>query len=123
MQTCIECGRDLDRSKVRYGTSVCGLHGQYYDANKWPFKSSLWRDCNFQNVQLQKVHRQTDSKYTEILHTLRKGAEWTLEQENLLFNHSHSVLFDEAIKLNPLRREVDTINETHMEQLTAPIQR
>lgn len=122
-RTCIECGGDLERPSGSAGTATCPKHGDFRDSDKWPFKSALWRDCNFKNVQLSTVHRQTDLNFTGILHRVRKGIEWTSEQENLLYNHHHTVIFDEAVKLNPLRSEVDTINETHMQRLSTPIHR
>lgn len=122
-QTCLDCDTDLERLTGHDGAAVCAQHGQFQDKDKWPFRSSLWRDCNFKNVQLVEVHRQQDPQYTQILHRLREGIEWTSEQENLLFNHGHNVKFDDAVKLNPLRSEVDAINEMHMQQLETPIQR
>lgn len=122
-QTCIEFGKDLERSTGKSGTGTCPSHGEFHDKDKWPFKSDLWRECNFKNFQLVRVHRQQDAQYTEILHSIRKGVEWTLKQENVLFNHSHNVIFDDAVKLNPLRKEVDAIDDSHMEQLETPIHR
>lgn len=64
-----------------------------------------------------------DPDFIKILHSVRRGPEWTLEQENLLFNHDHNVTFEDAVKLNPLKKEVDRINEMHMQELSFPIQR
>lgn len=118
MKTCLQCGEKLegwdDRSESVY---TCPEHGDFYDEDKWTFRSPAWNACNFTNVQLLNVHRQKDIYLMNLLHGMRKGTHWTDEQERVLLNHDHNVIFDNAIKLSPLRREVDTINERHMSKL------
>lgn len=119
-ETCVECGDPLEGWEQQKDTYTCRKHGTYRDEDKWAFRSPVWALCKFANVRLTTFHRQADSQLLSILDSMRKGNGWTQEQEDLLLNHKHDVVFDEAVKLSPLRHEVDNINDAHMRKLDTP---
>ncbi|KAF2257453.1 hypothetical protein BU26DRAFT_44044 [Trematosphaeria pertusa] len=45
----------------------------FYDIDKWAFRSQAWKDCDFEHVQLTKIHRQSDEKFISILQQIRIG--------------------------------------------------
>lgn len=120
-ETCIECGDQLEGWEQQKNVYECRRHGKYYDCDKWSFRSRVWGECQFANVRLITVHRQADPELMAILDSMRKGIEWTRDQENILLKHEHDVIFDDAVKLSPRRQEVDNINDAHMSKLPTPL--
>lgn len=116
-ETCIQCGEQLEGWEEQKEIYKCQKHGTYYDEQKWAFQSRAWEACQFANVLLLTVHRQADADLSAILDSMRRGTGWTQQQENLLLRHEHDVIFEEVVKLSPLRREVDEINDSHMRKL------
>ncbi|KAF7196037.1 ATP-dependent DNA helicase PIF1 [Pseudocercospora fuligena] len=120
-QTCLECGDDLKQEQKDAYT--CPRHGISYDEDKWAFRSPVWKACNFANVQLHNIHRQADAAYTTILHSIRKGRPLSMQQEKALTSPIAGVDYDKAMKLSPKRREVDLINDSHMQALSSPLRK
>ncbi|UJO16276.1 ATP-dependent DNA helicase pfh1 [Fulvia fulva] len=120
-ETCLKCGEQLEGWKSqKEDVYRCKHHGEFRDEDKYAFASPVWQACNFANVELLQVHRQSDVYFTRLLHKMRKGIDWTSDQEKELLNHENDVVFDEAVKLCPLRREAEAINDAHMEALNTP---
>lgn len=116
---CLYCGREMAGWDERLRTYTCKEHGDFDDDDKWAFRSPIWDSCNFHSIELKQVHRQRDPAFQTILEDLRKGIQWTPEQENALLNHKHDVSWDEATKIMPRRAEVEIINSGHMNQIDA----
>lgn len=119
-ETCIDCGDPLEGWEQQLNTYTCRQHGTYRDEDKWAFRSRIWAACEFATIRLTTIHRQADPLLMSILDSMRKGSGWIREQEDILLNHKHDVIFDEAVKLSPLRQEVDNINDGHMKKLDTP---
>jgi ATP-dependent DNA helicase PIF1 len=104
---CIECGRELvaNRELTEY---TCRQHGVYYDIDKWAFRSSAWRECNFEHVNLTNIHRQSDEVFIKILQKLRIGHPLLPTDIHLLLNHDSETR--NAIRLFATRAEVQRVN-------------
>jgi ATP-dependent DNA helicase PIF1 len=104
---CIECGRELfaNREQTEY---TCRQHGVYYDIDKWAFRSTAWKECNFEHVNLTNIHRQSDEVFIKILQKLRVGHPLLPADIHLLLNHESETR--NAIRLFATRAEVQRVN-------------
>ena len=104
---CIECGRELiaNREQTEY---TCRQHGVFYDIDKWAFRSTAWRECNFEHVNLTNIHRQSDEVFIKILQKLRVGHPLLPADIHLLLNHDSETR--NAIRLFATRAEVQRVN-------------
>lgn len=113
-RTCITCGRELVERMG--GTSFkCAQHGEVLEVDKWAFRSSVWKQAEFQHVNLTTIHRQRDRTFINILEKLRMGKQLTPVDTDLLLNHKCNV--KNAVKLYSTREEVRRINMAEFNKL------
>ena len=114
---CMYCGRTLI---VCQGGEVyrCPEHGEFYDIDKWTFRSAAWRECQFQHINLQQIHRQSETEFITILNKFRFGRPLSGEDKDLLLHHPSEIA--DAVKLFPLVREVREVNDKEFARLRGP---
>ncbi|KAI7226800.1 hypothetical protein KC330_g8676 [Hortaea werneckii] len=113
--TCYPCGRELSERGEKY-CSHC-RHGFQKD-DQWAFRSAAWEACDFVNIELTEIHRQSDPAFIDILRTLRSGSLPSAKQRALLLDHDSNT-FD-AVKLFPTNREADAENEKGLAAISHP---
>lgn len=90
---------------------------QYYGTNKkWAFESQYWNNYNFFPIILTCNMRQKDSTYNNLLNHIAHGTrlEYTIKTLNEIFS---ATPIPESIKLCPIRREADKINQTRLAEI------
>jgi ATP-dependent DNA helicase PIF1 len=113
---CIHCGRELIEKKSAKEYK-CSRHGIYYDSDKWAFRSTAWKECNFAHVNLTNIHRQSDKTFIDILQKMRIGTKLSRADMELLLNHPTKGINANAIKLFGSRAEVDRVNAERFAKL------
>ena len=133
-ETCTDCDEDLieeERQRavhrcIKFACS-CDRHGDCHqaipDTEKWAFRSPVWDNCKFKNVELQEIHRQADPYFANILNRVRRGKGLAPEDMKALRVEKKGVKFDDAVKLYPKKWQVKRVNEGHMGQLPSPVRR
>ena len=92
---------------------------------KFAFESKLWDDCDFQNILLSKVFRQSDAAFVNLLNDLRVGRV-TDSSSRLLASTSRPLAATDPIKptkLYPHRKNVQSENDRNFEKLPGGIVR
>ena len=113
---CIQCGRELIRGSSEFGTIFsCRMHGDYYEKDKFAFRSRAWQECNFDHVQLTTIHRQNDETFIRILQKCRIGQRLSEPDIDLLMDHECMV--HHATKLFATRDEMNKVNRAEFERL------
>lgn len=114
-QLCYHCGSKMNREendtkagKTTYSCVRCNV--AYTDEDKWAFRSKAWKECNFTNIHLNKIHRQKDDVFKDILQKCRVGARLTDRDIDTLVNHSSNT-GNATTKLFPTRYEARSVNE------------
>ncbi|KAI7664806.1 hypothetical protein KC319_g7367 [Hortaea werneckii] len=113
--TCYPCGRELSERGEKY-CSHC-RHGFQKD-DQWAFRSAAWEACDFVNIELTEIHRQSDPAFIDILRTLRSGSLPSAKQRALLLDHDSDTV--DAVKLFPTNREADAENEKGLAAISHP---
>ncbi|KAI7280577.1 hypothetical protein KC345_g4672 [Hortaea werneckii] len=113
--TCYPCGRELSERGEKY-CSHC-RHGFQKD-DQWAFRSAAWEACDFVNIELTEIHRQSDPAFIDILRTLRSGSLPSAAQRALLLDHDSDTV--DAVKLFPTNREADAENEKGLAAISHP---
>ncbi|KAI7223523.1 hypothetical protein KC333_g446 [Hortaea werneckii] len=113
--TCYPCGRELSERGEKY-CSHC-RHGFQKD-DQWAFRSAAWEACDFVNIELTEIHRQSDPAFIDILRTLRSGSLPSAKQRTLLLDHDSNTV--DAVKLFPTNREADAENEKGLAAISHP---
>ena len=116
-QFCLVCGKSL--VNVPPGTRRCADHGNVYTQNLWAFCSNAWKECDFVNVYLHTIHRQSDIDFITLLGRLRLGKPLMMADRDLLLNHESNT--EGAVKLFPTRRQVDKVNLESFASLSTDI--
>ena len=116
-QFCLVCGKSL--VNVAPGTRQCAAHGKVFTQNLWAFCSSAWKQCEFVNVYLHTIHRQSDIDFITLLGSLRLGKPLSMADRDLLLNHESNT--EGAVKLFPTRRKVDKVNRESFDSLSTDI--
>ncbi|KAK4208044.1 putative ATP-dependent dna helicase pif1 [Rhypophila decipiens] len=111
---CLDCG-----NKMQQGHN--GEETTYYCANikdcprlrdpfhKWAFCSEAWKECNFEHIHLNGIHRQHDPELISMLQKCRIGEALSEgETDRLMVHESVST---NAITLFSTRKEVDNKND------------
>lgn len=111
---CMDCGRELQPNSIRT-VYKCAQHGEYYDIDKWAFRSAAWAECDFAHVHLTTIHRQSDKVFIDILQKCRSGASLSWDDADLLLNHPSET--ENAVKLFSTREEVRRINQENFNRL------
>lgn len=116
-QHCIDCGKELTQgSSLADGiTFTCRRHGEYFERDKWAFRSRAWAECDFVHVQLNTIHRQSDEAFIRILQKCRYGDQLTSAETDLLMDHECMV--HHATKLFATRDEVNRVNAAEFQRL------
>jgi ATP-dependent DNA helicase PIF1 len=112
--TCFPCGKmtdDLGRGIWR--CEYCD--NTFRSGDEWAFQSHAWQDCDFINVQLTEVHRQTDADFVAILEEVRAGRSPSESQLRLLLNHPCEAI--SAIKLFPRKAEAAAENAERLKEI------
>ncbi|KAI6794911.1 hypothetical protein KC361_g5327 [Hortaea werneckii] len=113
--TCYPCGRELSERGEKY-CSYCRQGFQKDD--QWAFRSAAWEACDFVNIELTEIHRQSDPAFIDILRTLRSGSLPSEKQRALLLDHDSDTV--DAVKLFPTNREADAENEKGLAAISHP---
>lgn len=113
-QHCMQCGREL-KPNIAQTVYKCAQHGEFYDIDKWAFRSAAWKECGFIHVNLTNIHRQSDAVFINILQKCRLGTRLTPADTDLLLNH-HSETRN-SVKLFSTREEVRRINQENFNKL------
>lgn len=126
-------GKLLRKSNLPFGGVQLVFSGDFYqlppvpnkeypELSKFCFESNLWSTIFTldNHIELKTIFRQNDSQYIKILNQIREGA-LTRKTINFLENHVNSnrnfVGDIKPTKLFPLKRQVDNINNTEMNNL------
>lgn len=76
---CLHCGGPM--SKIKRGDydfmckeAKCPNRGlAFREGGKWAFRAPVWKQLNLRHVQLQRIHRQKDKRFRDILTNIRYG--------------------------------------------------
>ncbi|KAL8388746.1 hypothetical protein RB599_010074 [Gaeumannomyces hyphopodioides] len=128
---CPECGRNLkpnddedmftcpadseDEDGQDQHQKPCPKRRTYFEVDKWAFRSSTWKECDFAHVQLNTVHRQKDARFLGILEKCRLGSPMNHAEMGLLQNHPSCT--ENAVELYCTNKEVDSINQRNYNRL------
>ncbi|SMQ52673.1 unnamed protein product [Zymoseptoria tritici ST99CH_1A5] len=113
-KTCFPCGKTTQ--DIGRGISRCEpCDNTFRTGDEWAFKSHAWQACDFTNVQLTQVHRQTDADFVAILEKLRAGQCPSPQQLDLLLNHPSET--DGAIRLFPRNAEASAENANRLKEI------
>lgn len=106
---CLVCGTTLG-SVSWDGKHECpNCSAQYEDIDKWAFRSSAWKECGFEHIKLDFIHRQKDTEFKAILEKSRLGLPWTVDDKWLLLEHESET--KGAVRLYPRRVDVTAVND------------
>lgn len=113
-ENCIDCGHK--RKPNDHGTEyTCPAHGAVFDADKWAFKSPLWRALGFSNVLLRQPYRQVDPGFLDILDQIWIGRPLTADQAARLKNHTRPV--NNAVALFARKEKAKEYNDEQFAKL------
>ena len=117
---CLYCGGDELEGYSRQETVMkCKrCKRTFEERDKWAFKADVWKACEFKCFELRHIHRQSDEKFIEILQRCRFGKPLLPKHKELLLNCQQDL--PGAVKLMPLRNEVDTENRQNFNSLQTP---
>jgi ATP-dependent DNA helicase PIF1 len=118
LEFCNECGVEMTRSLGRnttYTCPDCPLPITYTEQDKWAFKSEAWAECQFANVHLTKIHRQSDEKFVQMLQKGRLGRKLVQAEIDLLMNHPCNV--ENGVWLSSRRKEVEDRNNSEFAKI------
>ena len=114
---CLQCGTTLGLNQD--GKYECVKCKAIFDATeKWAFRSSAWKECQFRHVNLKVIHRQKDADFKALLNRRRLGKPYTFHEKWFLLEHPSER--ENAVKLFPRRADVRTVNDTELAQLPGP---
>ena len=92
------------------------------------FDSRVWQDSEMLNIELEKVYRQEDQSFVDILNQIREGARDQSIVDELNKNYVEKPAFSDIITLTTHNRKADEINnrelavlETEQKELSAKI--
>lgn len=87
------------------------------------FSAHAWRDANPRLIELQKIYRQRDQRFIDLLNRVREGRPQTADVQ--LLNERYEPRFDYAgeqyIFLGTRNRDVDRRNATELKKVEAPL--
>lgn len=115
---CLYCGTTLGDIPVdgKYDCPKVECLAQFEEIDKWAFRSAAWRNCNFEHVNLNVIHRQKDADLKALLEKRRIGIPYSIDERRLLLRHKSDTR--DAVKLFPKREDVRRINERELKQLS-----
>ncbi|KAF6841821.1 ATP-dependent DNA helicase PIF1 [Colletotrichum musicola] len=120
------CGKKTEEERVNgvVYAHVCKTnkrptpgHPIRLDRDKWAFKSTEWKRCRFETVNLTTIHRQQDEKFIRVLQKCRRGEELQDADCHLLLNHPAEV--GGGVCLFGTNRDVDNYNEMKLERMSS----
>ncbi|KAK3995160.1 P-loop containing nucleoside triphosphate hydrolase protein [Cladorrhinum sp. PSN332] len=119
-RNCGTCGRELQTdNKFQEWPRRCVPCGrQHYERDKYAFRSQVWRQCDFENIVLKKIHRQSDEQFVSLLQKCRRGIKFETHEIALLEADKPSI-DDRVIKLFPDKKTVRIINKEAFEKIDA----
>lgn len=118
LKDCPECG--LETAMRDDGLKDCPeKHGPWDNEEKWAFKSSAWKECNFVSVNLEEIHRQSDASFIKMLQKRRLGVRLSPSQVDILMDHPCDVIG--ATHIFPKKAEVRELNDKMFNRLKTPI--
>ncbi|EKD20343.1 ATP-dependent DNA helicase PIF1 [Drepanopeziza brunnea f. sp. 'multigermtubi' MB_m1] len=124
---CLHCGSMM--TKVDHGecTFVCDEDGctnrglAFREGSKWAFQAPVWKRLNLRHIQLQRIHRQKDKQFKDILTNIRHGISLTLEEwdslERIKPPPLHGIY---PVRLMSRRRQVAEINRAELQAIKLP---
>ncbi len=89
---------------------------EYY-SSPFFFDSIAWNECGAIQIELQKVYRQADEVFINVLNRIRNGVSHGSDVELLNQRYQESVKTDEVITLTTHNRKADAINEKELNRL------
>ena len=112
---CLECGTTLGPLSWdgKYECPHC--LAQFYDIDKWAFRSSAWKACDFEHIKLEFIHRQKDAEFKTILEKIRLGQPWSVDEKWHLLEHESET--EGAVRLYPRRGDVAAVNDMELARL------
>ena len=115
---CLQCGTTLAAVSWdgKYECDKC--LAKYKATEKWAFRSVAWKECNFQHVNLNVIHRQKDADFKALLDRRRLGVPYSIEDKWLLLEHPSETKM--AVQLFPRRADVKSVNDSELAQLPGP---
>jgi ATP-dependent DNA helicase PIF1 len=118
-ENCIECGTTTTFDDVHDKYICPNNHGPFPDSDKWAFRSNAWKECEFVHVNLEQIHRQSDTTFIKMLQKIRLGLELSPTDTGLLMKHECDVV--NATKIFPTREEVKEVNDRKFNAMKTPI--
>lgn len=89
---------------------------KYYETPFF-FSSIAWQYCNALTFELQKIYRQQDETFINILNNIRNGIKNEEDINRLNENFDHKFEAAESITLTTHNRKADAINQTELTRL------
>lgn len=115
---CLYCGGDELKGWAHNDGGILRCQKcrrEFEDKNKWAFASEVWTGCDFEYIELSKIHRQSDKRFIDLLQTCRDQRPLSKTQQDLLLAPKPDPVA--AVKLMPTRAEVDRENNQQFRAL------
>jgi len=119
---CLYCGGDELKGWTHNDGGVLKCQKcrrEFEDRRKWAFASEAWTGCDFEYVELSKIHRQSDKRFIDLLQTCRDQKPLSRAQQDLLLTPKPDPVG--AVKLMPTRAEVDRENSQQFRALAGRV--
>lgn len=82
------------------------------------FDSQAWMQSNTHKIELQKIYRQEDKEFIDILNNIRNGVKVPTDVDRLNENYEKTPPTGDVITLTTHNRKANTINNTELDKLT-----
>lgn len=124
---CLQCGGMMSKSDREEYDLICpdqdcsNRELGFKEGDKWAFKAPVWQELRLRHVQLQRIHRQKDKVFKDILTNIRKGTPLTPEEWDTLESpkppHPHGIY---PVRLMSRRNQVAAINRAELQAIKLP---
>ena len=112
---CLICGITLGPASWEGKHECVKCLSNFEAIDKWAFCSDAWRECNFEHVNLNVIHRQKDIDFKALLETCRLCKPFSIGEKLLLLEHTSET--KDAVRLSPRRVDVKAINDEELAKL------
>ena len=125
---CLQCGGMMSKLNDGEFDFVCsdkdclGRHRCFVEGDKWAFKAPVWQDLRLRHIQLQRIHRQKDKVFKDILTNIRRGTALTPEEWDILESPKppppHNIY---PVRLMSRRTQVAEVNRAELQAIQEPM--
>ncbi|KAM7196567.1 putative ATP-dependent dna helicase pif1 [Rhypophila sp. PSN 637] len=111
-ECCLDCGKEMQQGRDTTAGELmyqCAQCPTFLESQKWAFCSEAWKECNFEHIHLNGIHRQHDPEFISMLQKCRIGEALSEGETDRLMVHDS--VSTNAITLFSTRKEVDNKND------------